>query len=167
MCCFSLTTPTTSSLSLSLPSSPPSLPPCLPFLQEGDASYRSGVPVVPVGLLLHLPTQSSAIKCNANSWIVSGKKKQKQTLANKTKQATLKKKKKKKEKKNNEKRNNRTTATSKKKEKKNQSGNGCTYLFLEPKMKRKEKHLWQFSFPFLCFHFGTFCPFSSRFFSVA
>lgn len=31
-------------------------------------------------------------------------------------------------------------------------------------MKRKEKHLWQFSFPFLCFHFGTFCPFSSSFF---
>lgn len=30
-------------------------------------------------------------------------------------------------------------------------------------MKRKEKHLWQFSFPFLCFHFGTFCPFSSSF----
>lgn len=47
---------------------------------------------------------------------------------------------------------------------KKQSGNGCTYLFLEPKMKRKEKHLWQFSFPFLCFHFGTFCPFSSSFF---
>lgn len=48
--------------------------------------------------------------------------------------------------------------------KKKQSGNGCTYLFLEPKMKRKEKHLRQVSFPFLCFHFGTFRPFSSRFF---
>lgn len=31
-------------------------------------------------------------------------------------------------------------------------------------MKRKEKHLWQLSFPFLCFHFGTYVLFSAVFF---
>lgn len=37
------------------------------FLQEGDAADGRGVPVVPVGLWPLTSTQSSAIKCNANS----------------------------------------------------------------------------------------------------
>lgn len=117
--------------------------------------------MVPVGLLLlHVPTQSSAIKCNANSWnclrnrhwLIN------KLATNKTIERKRKKKRRRKKKKQNDK---------KRRKKKNQSDNGCTYLFLEPKMKRKEKHLWQLSFPFLCFHFGTFCPFSQQVFSVA
>lgn len=82
-------------LSLKTPlllSSPcPSL--CLLFLQEGDASYRSGIPVVPVGLLLHSlpkalpssamptpglsPEQTLANKQTSNKYIYRKKKQQK------------------------------------------------------------------------------------------
>ena len=105
------------SLSLSpvLPPFPPSLSSVSPrrwcFLQERRSGGSSRTPPPPPYPKLCHQVQCQLLDCLR-------KKNKKQTLANKTKQATLKKKKKDREKKNNEKRNNRTTATSKKKEKK-------------------------------------------------